>query len=147
MKRDSRLSTVLHGILHLAEHSGPMTSEQLGRCMGTNPVVVRRIMGHLRDAGLVASARGPAGGWRIAADLQAVTLRQLHDALGEPAVFAIGNRHEAPDCLVEQAVNAALDGAFAEAEAVLLRAFSYITLADLAADFTRRHAARKPEKG
>jgi DNA-binding IscR family transcriptional regulator len=141
MKRDSRLSSVLHALLHMAEQPGPMTSEALGLCLGTNPVVVRRTMGFLRDAGIVQSERGHAGGWRIQADLHTVTLRQLHEALGEPAMFAIGNRHEAPECLVEQSVNAALEGAFAEAEALLLQRFSDITLADLAADFARRHAA------
>lgn len=140
MKSDSRLSSVLHALLHMAEHEGPMTSEALGQCLGTNPVVVRRTMGLLREAGLVSSERGPAGGWRIAADLRSVTLRQLHDALGEPAIFAIGNRHENPQCLVEQAVNTALDGAIAEAEALLLERFARITLAELAADFARRHA-------
>ncbi len=140
MKRDSRLSGVLHALLHMAEQDQPMTSDTLAQCMQTHPVVVRRTLGLLREAGLVASARGPSGGWRIAADLAQVTLRQLHDLLGEPAVFAIGNRHEAPDCLVEQAVNAALDDAFTRAEALLLARFAEITLADLAADFARRHA-------
>ena len=141
MKRDSRLSSVLHALLHMAEQEGRMTSDALAQCLGTNPVVVRRTMGFLRDAGIVQSERGHAGGWRIQADLRQVTLRQLHEALGEPAMFAIGNRHEAPECVVEQSVNAALEGAFAEAEALLLQRFSEITLADLAADFARRHAA------
>ena len=147
MKHDSRLSSVLHALLHMAEHDGPMTSEVLGQCLGTNPVVVRRTMGLLREAGLVTSDRGHAGGWRISADLSTVTLRQLHEALGEPAVFALGNRHERPQCLVEQSVNAALDGAFAEAEALLLERFSEITLATLADDFARRHKAWRAQKG
>ena len=147
MKHDSRLSSVLHALLHMAEHDGPMTSEVLGQCLGTNPVVVRRTMGLLRQAGLVTSDRGHAGGWRISADLSTVTLRQLHEALGEPAVFALGNRHERPQCLVEQSVNAALDGAFAEAEALLLARFSEITLATLADDFARRHKAWWAQKG
>lgn len=141
MKRDSRLSSVLHALLHMAEQDGPVTSETLALCLGTNPVVVRRTMGYLRQAGIVTSERGHAGGWRIHADLGSVTLRQLHEALGEPATFAIGNRNETPECLVEQTVNAALEGTFAEAEALLLKRFSEITLADLASDFARRHAA------
>jgi DNA-binding IscR family transcriptional regulator len=140
MKRDSRLASVLHALLHMAGQDGPMTSEILGKCLGTNPVVVRRTMGYLRKAGLVTSDRGHAGGWRIAADLSTVTLRQLHEALGEPAVFAIGNRNETPSCLVEQSVNAALENAFAEAEALLLKRFSEVSLADLSADFARRYA-------
>ena len=146
MNRDSRLSSVLHALLHMAEHDGPVTSEALARCLDTNPVVVRRTMGCLRDAGIVRSERGHAGGWRLVADLGTVTLRQLHDALGETALFAIGNRNLAPACLVEQAVNAALEDTFAEAEALLLRRFSGITLADLAADFARRHAAARADR-
>ena len=140
MKRDSRLSSVLHALLHMAEQDDPMTSEDLASCMRTNPVVVRRTMGLLRDRGLVTSSRGPSGGWRIAVDLAGVSLRDLHEALGEPAIFAIGNRHETPECLVEQSVNAALDHAFAEAEELLLARFADVTLADLAADFTQRLA-------
>lgn len=143
MKRDSRLSSSLHALLHMAEHEGPMTSEALGKCLGANPVVVRRTMGLLREAGLVTAGRGPAGGWRISADLETVTLRRLHEALGEPAIFAIGNRNETPECLVEQSVNAALESAFAEAEALLLERFADVTLADLAADFARRNAERR----
>jgi DNA-binding IscR family transcriptional regulator len=142
MKRDSRLSSVLHALLHMAEHKEPMTSDVLAQCLHTNPVVVRRTMGLLRDAGLVTSDRGHAGGWRIAVDLKTVTLRHLHDALGEPAIFAIGSRNENPECLVEQSVNAALDSAFADAEALLLHRFQNITLAELAADFAKRHAER-----
>lgn len=120
------------------ERAAPMTSDALAECLGTNPVVVRRTMGLLREAGLVAADRGHSGGWRIVADLSAVSLRQLHEALGEPALFAIGNRNEHPECLVEQAVNAALDDAFEQAEALLLQQFESISLADLAADFARR---------
>lgn len=146
MKRDSRLSSVLHALMHMTEQEGPVTSEHLAQCLGTNPVVVRRTMGFLREAGIVTSGRGHAGGWRISGDLSAVTLRQLHAALGEPALLAIGNRNEAPECLVEQTVNAALEGTFAEAEALLLARFGEITLADLAGDFARRHAARRDRR-
>ncbi|MCU0906586.1 MAG: Rrf2 family transcriptional regulator [Rhodobacteraceae bacterium] len=147
MIHDSRLSSVLHALLHMAEHDGPMTSEALGQCLGANPVVVRRTMGLLRDAGLVRSERGHAGGWRIAADLETVSLRALHDALGRPAIHALGHRHEAPSCLVEQAVNAALGQALAEAEALLMDRFAKVTLADLARDFARRHAEVRAGKG
>lgn len=122
-----------------------MTSDKLAECLHTNPVVVRRTMGLLREAGIVTSDRGHSGGWRIAVDLNTVTLRQLHSALGEPAFFAMGNRNETPECLVEQAVNAALDDTFIKAEALLLERFSEITLADLAADFSRRYAEQRKQ--
>ena len=129
----------------MAERDAPTTSDALAHCLGTHPVVVRRTMGLLRDAGLVAADRGHAGGWRISADLDKVTLRQLHEALGEPALFAVGNRSEQPECLVEQAINTVLDTAFADAEALLLQRFESVTLAMLAKDFARRHGIRRSE--
>lgn len=142
MRRDSRLSSVLHVLLHMAEHEGRITSDVLAKCLGTNPVVVRRTMGLLRNAGIVAAVRGHGGGWRIATDLSTLTLRTLHDALGEPAIFAVGNRNERSACLVEQTVNAALDSSLKEAESILLERFEAITLADLARDFSRRRSDR-----
>lgn len=141
MKRDSRLSGVLHVLLHLAEHDGPATSETLARAMNTNPVVIRRIMAGLRDQGYLRSEKGHGGGWTIACDLGEVTLRDVYLALGSPEILAMGNRTEAPGCLVEQSVNAALGEAFDEAEDLLLRRFDEVTLAQLSADFHTRLAA------
>lgn len=129
-------------LLHMAERPEPQTSETLARAMGTNPVVIRRVLAGLRDQGLVRSEKGHGGGWTIACDLAAVSLRDVYVALGEPEILAIGNRTDAPGCLVEQAVNTALGKAFADAEALLLQRFGEVTLAQLSADFHRRMAAR-----
>src|SRR5690606_25887684 len=142
MKRDSRLSRVLHVLLHMIEHGEAMTSAALARYMNTNPVVVRRTMAGLREAGFLRSEKGHGGGWSIACDPAAVTLADIHRALGEPALVALGHGTDQPDCLVEQVVNAALDEAFNDAEAVLVARFGDITLAALAADFHRRLPAR-----
>lgn len=142
MRRDSRLSGVLHVLLHMAERKGPSTSDDLARAMDTNPVVIRRIMAGLRDRGYVRSERGHGGGWTLACDLSEVTLRDIYQALGSPGMLAMGNRTDAPGCLVEQAVNAALGEAFDEAEALLLRRFGEVSLAALSADFHERLAAR-----
>ncbi|WAI81462.1 MULTISPECIES: Rrf2 family transcriptional regulator [Achromobacter] len=135
MRRDSKLSGVLHVLLHMAEAPGPMTSEDLGRVMQTNPVVIRRIMAGLRDQQLVSSEKGHGGGWTLSCDFNAVTLRDIYEALGSPEIFAMGNRSESPGCLVEAAVNKALDGAFEDAEALLMARFEGVTLAALSKDF------------
>lgn len=140
MKLDSRLSSILHLLLHMAQSGAPMTSEALAACLQGSPVVVRRTLAGLRDAGFVSSERGHGGGWVLACNLKTVTLRDVYDAVGAPAVFAMGHRSEKPDCLVEQAVNEALSGALQEAQALLVQRLGRITLDDLAADFSRRFA-------
>jgi len=142
MKRDSRLSGVLHILLHMAERPKPITSEDLSKVMGTNPVVIRRIMGGLRRQGYVRSDKGHGGGWTLACDLSQVTLRDIYDAIGRPSLLALGHRTEAPGCMVEQAVNCALGQAFQDAEELLLSRLSQVTLAVLSADFHSRVAAR-----
>lgn len=138
MRRNSQLSGVLHVLLHMAEQPGPQTSEALARAMVTNPVVVRRIMAGLRDRGFVRSEKGHGGGWSIARDLATITLVDVYEALGRPDLLAMGNRTEAPGCLVEQAVNGALGQAFDDAEALLLQRLGEVTLAQLSADFHAR---------
>jgi DNA-binding IscR family transcriptional regulator len=143
MKRDSRLSGVLHVLLHMAEHDGPVTSEVLARAMTTNPVVIRRILSGLREHGYVQSEKGHGGGWSLARDLASVTLRDIYTALGSPSLLAIGNRTESPGCIVEQAVNSALGESFDAAEAFLLARLGEVTLASLSASVRGRLAAHQ----
>jgi len=129
---------MLHVLLHMARHDGPMTSEEIARMLDTNPVVVRRTMAGLRDAGYVRSEKGHGGGWVIAADLQAVTLLDVHRAVGGPRLFTIGNEHPNASCAVERVVNEALESALNEAEALLIARLGRVSLAELARRFDER---------
>ncbi|WP_373049107.1 Rrf2 family transcriptional regulator [Vulgatibacter sp.] len=141
MRRDSRLSRMLHVLLHMNRHEGPATSEEIADMLGTNPVVVRRTMAGLRERGYVRSEKGHGGGWTLAQPLDAITLLDVYRAVGEPPLFALGTSEDNPDCLVEKAVNAALGDAMEQAEALLLARFGDVTLADLARTFARRRGA------
>lgn len=144
MRTDSRLSRTLHVLLHMAQHDAPLTSDAIAAMLQTHAVVVRRTMAGLRDAGFVQSTKGHGGGWVISCDLASVTLFDIHTALGEPTIFAIGNAADNPKCLVEQAVNNALSSTFRDAQALLIARLRAVTLADLAADFKQRLTAHCP---
>lgn len=131
MRTDVRLSSLLHILLHLAEQREPMTSATLAAALGTNPVVVRRILAGLRDKGHVRSEKGHGGGWTLARDPAAITLRDIHDALGRPPLIAAGLGGAPSPCRLERAANAALTDAFAAAEALLLARLGEVTLATL----------------
>ncbi|MNR88983.1 putative HTH-type transcriptional regulator YwnA [compost metagenome] len=140
MRKDSKLSSVLHVLLHMAHIERPLTSEELAGYLQTNSVLVRRVLAGLRARGYVASDKGHGGGWSLVCDLQKVTLRDIYEAVGAPTIFAMGNRSENPACLVEQAVNRALGNAFREAEELLINRLGDVTLADLSVDFNHRYA-------
>jgi DNA-binding IscR family transcriptional regulator len=142
MKQNSQLSDVLHVLLHMAESDAPLTSDTLAAAMQTHPVVLRRLMGGLREAGFVGSAKGHGGGWVLTCSLEQVTLRDIHEALGAPALVSLGFREDRPECLVALAVNDALTSAVQEAESALLRQLDGVTLAALSRDFHQRLLAR-----
>jgi Rrf2 family protein len=131
---------MLHVLIHMDRHEGPVTSELIARMLNTNPVVVRRTMAGLREQGYVTSEKGHGGGWLLARPLDEITLRDVYDALGQPTVFALGVAQDHPDCLVEQAVNEAVSEALREAEARLLARLGEITIGSLAREFERRRS-------
>ena len=143
MKRDGRLSVALHILTHLAEAGDrPTTSGALAAHCLTNPVVIRRSLAGLREAGIVASMKGHGGGWTVARPAAAISLREVYVALGERGEGEAGPEAASQGCLIEAAIGDALGGFYAEAEALLLRRLDEITLADLASDVHRRLTAR-----
>lgn len=147
MRNDSRLSRMLHVLIHLAERDAPATSDDIAAMLDTNPVVVRRTMGGLRDAGHVHSLKGHGGGWSLARPLAAITLLDIHEALGAPAPFAFGVANDTPSCLVEQAVNAHLIEAMGAAETLLRTRLAAVTLADIVRDFEAKRATHAGRRG
>ncbi|WP_263258599.1 Rrf2 family transcriptional regulator [Pseudomonas oryzihabitans] len=139
MRNDTRLSRMLHTLIHMARHEQPATSDTLAQMLSTNPVVVRRTMALLKEQGYVRSEKGHRGGWMLAKPLAEITLLDIHQALGSSSIFAIGLATDHPECLVEQAVNNALTEAFDAAQALLLTRLRSITLQQLADDF-EQHA-------
>ncbi len=137
MRHDTRLSRMLHVLIHMDRHSKRATSDTIAQMLNTNAVVVRRTMAGLREHGYVRSEQGHGGGWELARTLASITVLDVYRAIGEPPLFAIGPSSDAPGCIVEQAVDNAIAGALQETETLLLRRFGTITLADLACDFDR----------
>jgi DNA-binding IscR family transcriptional regulator len=136
MPSDTRLSRMLHVLIHMDQIGAPVTSETIGRMLATNPVVVRRTMAGLRAAGLLTSVKGHGGGWTLAKALDDVTLQDIHEALGSPRLLAIGLADDTPSCLVERAVNGALKEVMTEAEQRLLQRFGEVTIGALSREVT-----------
>lgn len=139
--RDTRLSDVLHVLLHMAQVDKPLTSDVLAKSMGTNPAVFRRTMAGVRKAGYVISGKGHGGGWRLARPLTELTLLNIYYALNRPTLFAMGNRDENPKCKVQRNVNAALSDTIAQAEALFIDRFGQVTLDQLVPQ-RREHSAQ-----
>jgi len=131
MKRNSRLSLALHTLSHMArEPDRVRTSSDIADHAGTNPVVVRRVLGRLREAGLLTSEKGHAGGWRLARSPQDISLADVYLALDERLV-ASDEISEAPACSVEHALQKRVSGVLEEIEQTLIQKLGETSISEV----------------
>ncbi|MEL6330099.1 MAG: Rrf2 family transcriptional regulator [Planctomycetota bacterium] len=124
----SDFAIALHILGFLASRRGePLTSEEMARTYGTSPVIVRRVLGKLRRAGLVESRRGSGGGSVLARSPGAINLRQAYEAVSpEPRVLP---RHPSRcNEVVPVVVSQFINDTCAEAERALLRSLEDVTV-------------------
>ena len=132
MRKNAQLPRMLHVLVHMALLDGRETSERIALMLNTNPVVVRRTLGALRDAGIVQSEGGRGGGWKLIRALEDITVLDVQKALNPGAILPVTHSDDHPACPVEQASNAVLEDAFAAAERELARSYGATTLAQIA---------------
>lgn len=131
MKRNSRLSLALHTLGHMAaEPERARTSADIAAHAGTNPVVVRRVLGRLRQAGLLTSEKGHAGGWQLARTPQEITLADVYLALDERLV-ATDDEDDAPNCSVENALRRRVSTVMQDIERTLIERLAATTIAEV----------------
>lgn len=131
MKRNSRLSLALHTLGHMAgDPTRVQTSTDIAAHAGTNPVVVRRVLGRLREAGLLTSEKGHAGGWKLARAPESITLADVYLALDESLVSTGSEGHDHA-CSVEHALHARVSSVMKEIEQSLVERLRETTIVDV----------------
>ena len=112
--------------------------------MMTIRIAEGRTMAGLREHGYVQSERGHGGGWQLIRSLSEITLLDVYEALDRPELFCLMPASDHAGCLVESAVNDALEGTRREAETLLLQRFGEIRLSEIADDFEQRLKVAAP---
>ncbi len=143
MAANSRFSLALSIMTHLAYNAGQaMTSGQLATSLGTNPVVVRRLLGQLRKAGLVTCHPGKTGGCQVARTLGSISLFDIYAAVEGGAPFAIPSLPERKSCAVSCKMKSILASVLAEAERAVSSSLDGIRLSDCVTEVEK--SAAKP---
>jgi Rrf2 family protein len=113
----SRSAVAIHALTMLGRwNDRSLTSAEIADSLASNPVLVRRILGSLRDAGLVWSTEGRGGGWTLARTPREITLRDAYTAVEDGPVLS---RHAHPPsdaCEVGRHMQAVLEAEFRDAE-------------------------------
>ncbi|MGR6914296.1 Rrf2 family transcriptional regulator [[Actinomadura] parvosata] len=138
MSANSRLTIAAHALawIGLYQRHGHevATSEQIAASASTNPVVIRRLLGDLRRAGLVESRRGVGAGWSLARDLESMTLLDVYEAVEPGPLFALHRATPDPGCVVGHGIQPAMQRIYDGIEETLRHELARVTLKDVLQD-------------
>src|ERR1700751_4281855 len=117
------------------EHCYP--SSRLAETVNTNPVVIRRILIELQEAGLISTLRGPHGGALLNRKPEKVTLREIHAAVDSGNTFGTHPNEPSRECPVGKKITAVMQRIQDRANRALARELDKMTLADVLRDLRR----------
>jgi DNA-binding IscR family transcriptional regulator len=141
MQITSRFTIAVHIITAIDYFRDEMkvTSNFLAGSVGANPVIVRTVMGNLKDAGIISISQGKSG-IGLAKRLDEISFYDIYkaiDPVGEEGLFHF---HENPNikCPVGRNIHAALDTRLRQVQDTMEKEMKSLTVAEIAADVKKK---------
>ena len=140
MQISSRFTIAIHMLscMEVFKEEYKITSDFLASSINANPVIIRKLLSQLKDAGLIEVKRGP-GGAQIAKPLDEITFLDVYRAVDCVEENTLFHFHENPNqnCPVGRNIHAVLDDKLLRVQSAMERELASITLADMKADFEK----------
>ncbi|MCI8597420.1 MAG: Rrf2 family transcriptional regulator [Lachnospiraceae bacterium] len=137
MQISSRFTLAVHIIacIDVFKDDYKVTSDFLAGSTNVNPVIIRKILGQLKAAGLVEVARG-SGGASIPKPLNEISLLDIYNAVECIENGELFHFHENPnaDCPVGRNIHVILDDKLIRVQKAMEAELSSITLEDIMRD-------------
>lgn len=137
MQITSKFTVAVHILACIDIFGGQMrvTSDFLSGSTGVNAVIVRNVLGQLRNAGIVETRQG-SGGAHLSKALDEITLYDIYKAVDCVDDEGLFHFHENPnaECPVGRNIHKAMDGRLEAAQAALENELKSTTLAQVVAD-------------
>lgn len=136
--QNCRFAFAVHVMAVLAwDKSACCPSSRLAQTVNTNPVVIRRLLIDLQEAGLISTIRGPRGGAALKCKAEKVTLRDIHNAVDQWNTIATHPNEPSLDCPVGKNISKVMERIQDRANRALARELEKTTLADVLRDLKR----------
>lgn len=137
MRISNKCSMALQILILLAEFSDKkLTSEQIAKSVGCNPVMIRNLMGKLREAGLVATQRGSGGSILTKAPAD-ITVWMVYQTVDPKSFNELIGLHPtpSPNCPVGKNIYSLLEKPYNEIRDAIRETMDSITLQQLLEDY------------
>lgn len=143
MQYSSRLTIAVHILLCIEEFKDEekVTSNFLAGSIGVNPVIVRNILGQLKEAGIVHVAAG-VGGSTLDKAPSDITMYDIFEAVENPGedLFHF-HENPNPECPVGRMVHAVLDDRLLEIQKAMEVCMRSMTLQAIIDDMKKKAPA------
>lgn len=129
---NSRFSVAIHilSLIASTKDSYAVTSDFIASSVNTNPVVIRRICGQLKKAGLIDSHAGISG-YDLKLKPKEITLLDIYRAVQAPEdLFAIHDNPN-PDCSVGKQIQSTLNEVYCSIQQAMESKLKEETLQDI----------------
>lgn len=140
MQISSRFTLAIHifACIDTFKDEYKVTSDFLAGSTNVNPVIVRKILGQLKTAGLVDVARG-TGGASISRPLEEISFLDIYNAVECVEKGELFHFHENPntECPVGRNIHYVLDDKLMQIQSALERELASITLANVKQDLEK----------
>ena len=137
MQISSRFTLAIHifACIDTFGNERKVTSDFLAGSTNVNPVIIRKILGQLKGAGLITVARG-TGGTAVARPLDQITFLDVYRAVECVENGDLFHFHENPntDCPVGRNIHHILDDKLLRVQAAMEKELASITLEELKQD-------------
>ena len=137
MQISSRFTLAIHifACVDIFKNDYKVTSDFISKSTNVNPVIIRKILLQLRNAGLIEVARG-TGGTTITRPLSEITFLDIYRAVECVEDNTLFHFHENPNekCPVGRNIHNVLDDKLQRVQAAMERELRSITLEDVKKD-------------
>lgn len=134
MQISSRFTVALHifTAVDVFKDDYKVTSDFLAGSIGTNPVIIRKLLTQLKNAGLITVARG-TGGIELTKELTEISFYDVYQAIEPLEGGDLFRFHEAPNpqCPVGRNIHALLDDKLQTIQEAMESEMKKYTLQDL----------------
>ncbi|HIZ36916.1 MAG TPA: Rrf2 family transcriptional regulator [Candidatus Ruania gallistercoris] len=134
MAVSTRTATAVHAMTFLAywTDEGLQSSATMADSLESNPVLVRRVLGALRDAGLVYALEGSGGGWQLTRPAEEISLLDAYAAVEDSRALLPTHAHPPnQNCVIGRHAQSVLEAEFSAAQRALDERLAQTTIADV----------------
>jgi Rrf2 family protein len=118
---NTRFATAVHIMTLLAKYPQDwLTSELIAGSINVNPVIVRKELSVLREAGLIISRQGKEGGSMLSRNADSIRISEIYSAVKNTEVLGKKNQNPNPACSVGKEINVHLNTLFAETDKLVI---------------------------